>query len=125
MAEELTISETSRQYGVTYRTLRHYEDQGLLRPRREGKLRLYSKDLLNTLDMIMLGKTLGFSLAKIREIVVDNENTTVDNENTTRIIDFAHLLSDHKILKQLEFLENRRSEIDKAITKLRSYLDRS
>ena len=113
MTEELTISEVSKQYGVTYRTLRYYEEEGLVRPRRQGEGRLYDNEVLTRIETILLGRRLGFSLAEIKEIV--------SNANSMDFTDLRRLLSNRQILDQIEFLERRREEIDKAIEILDSW----
>jgi DNA-binding transcriptional MerR regulator len=113
MAVALTISEISKQYGVTYRALRYYEEEGLLSPRREGKDRLYDDEVRSRIQLVLLGRTLGFSLAEIKEIV--NNAGAIDS------VDFKRLLSDQQILDQIEFLEGRREEINKAIGILQSW----
>jgi len=64
-----TISELSAEYGVTLRTLRHYEDLGLLSPERRGTTRRYHQRERTRLSLILRGKRLGFSLDEIRVIV--------------------------------------------------------
>jgi len=63
-----SISELAREFGVTTRTIRFYEDQGLLSPRREGTTRLFSPRDRVRLKLALRGKRLGFSLAEIREL---------------------------------------------------------
>ena len=63
--EEMTISQMSRLYGVSLRTLRFYEDRGLIKPRREGNARYYRDGDRARMDMILRGKKLGFTLAEI------------------------------------------------------------
>jgi DNA-binding transcriptional MerR regulator len=110
MAIELTISEISKEYGVTYRALRYYEEEGLLSPRREGKDRIYDDEVRKRIELVLLGRSLGFSLAEIKEIVT--------NPNAVDRVDFKYLLSDQQILDQIEFLERRREEINQAIETL-------
>ncbi|HSV40205.1 MAG TPA: MerR family DNA-binding transcriptional regulator [Nocardioidaceae bacterium] len=64
-----SISQLSREYGVTLRTLRHYEDLGLLAPERRGTTRLYHQRDRIRLALILRGKRLGFSLDEISVIV--------------------------------------------------------
>jgi DNA-binding transcriptional MerR regulator len=64
-----TIGDLAAEFGVTLRTLRFYEDCGLLAPRREGQNRLYSRRDRARLKLILLGKKVGFPLAEIREML--------------------------------------------------------
>lgn len=68
MSITYTISELAREFDVTTRTIRFYEDQGLLNPRREGTSRIFSARDRVRLKLALRGKRLGFSLAEIREL---------------------------------------------------------
>lgn len=69
MAERFTITELSREFDVTTRTIRFYEDEGLLAPDRRGNARIYGARDRVRLRLILRGKRLGFSLAEIKEIL--------------------------------------------------------
>jgi DNA-binding transcriptional MerR regulator len=64
-----TISELADEFDVTTRTIRFYEDEGLLSPAREGTRRVFSPRDHTRLKLILRGKRIGFSLAEIREII--------------------------------------------------------
>ncbi|WP_417671489.1 MerR family transcriptional regulator [Roseibium sp.] len=64
-----TITQLTQEFGVTTRTLRFYEAQGLLSPQRRGRQRLYTPADRTRLKLILRGKRLGFSLAEVREII--------------------------------------------------------
>ena len=68
-----TIGDLAREFDVTLRALRFYEDKGLLSPRREGLARLYSAADRVRLQLILKGKRLGFTLAEISEMVEAHE----------------------------------------------------
>jgi len=68
MGTTFTISELAREFGVTTRTIRFYEDEGLLSPKREGTNRVFSQRDRVRLKLALRGKRLGFSLAEIREL---------------------------------------------------------
>ena len=63
-----TITDLAKESGITIRTIRHYEDEGLLSPRREGQNRVFSNRDRVRLKLALRGKRLGFSLAEIREL---------------------------------------------------------
>ncbi len=69
MAERFTITELSREFDVTTRTIRFYEDEGLLAPDRRGQARIYGPRDRVRLRLILRGKRLGFSLSEIKEIL--------------------------------------------------------
>lgn len=64
-----TIATLAREFGVTARTIRFYEAEGMLSPERQGTQRLYHPRDRVRLKLILRGKRLGFSLAEIREII--------------------------------------------------------
>lgn len=67
--EEWTIAQIADDFGVTHRTVRHYEDLGLLAPERRGTQRVYRRRDRTRLSLILRGKRLGFPLEEIRTIV--------------------------------------------------------
>jgi DNA-binding transcriptional MerR regulator len=64
-----TISQLAREFEVTPRALRFYEDKGLLTPRRDGMNRVYSHRDRGRLQLILRGKRVGLSLIEIKEIL--------------------------------------------------------
>ena len=64
-----SIGELSKEFDVTLRTLRFYEDKGLLNPNRRGTTRLYSRRDRSRLNLIQMGKRVGFSLDQIKEML--------------------------------------------------------
>src|SRR3569832_1922172 len=67
--ESFTITNLAREFDVTARTIRFYEDQGLIAPTRQGLNRIYSRADRFRLGWILRGKRLGFSLAEIKELL--------------------------------------------------------
>jgi DNA-binding transcriptional MerR regulator len=68
MSESYTISDLAKEFGITTRTLRFYEDQGILSPAREGTSRLFSHRDRVRLKLTLRGKRLGFTLADIKDL---------------------------------------------------------
>ncbi|MBV9835583.1 MAG: MerR family DNA-binding transcriptional regulator [Alphaproteobacteria bacterium] len=68
-ARTWTIAELAREYNVTPRAIRFYEDEGLLFPTRAGMSRIYSQGDRWRLGWVLRGKRLGFSLAEIKELL--------------------------------------------------------
>jgi DNA-binding transcriptional MerR regulator len=67
--ETWTIREVAEDFGVTHRTVRHYEDLGLITPERRGTQRVYHRRDRTRLNLILRGKRLGFPLEEIRTII--------------------------------------------------------
>jgi len=68
-AENFTIGDLSREFGITARALRFYEEEGLIAPYRDGSGRIYSKRDRARLVWILRGKSVGFSLDEIGELL--------------------------------------------------------
>ena len=66
---KFTITELAREFGLTTRAIRFYEDQGLLTPGRAGRNRVYGHRDKVRLKLTLRGKRLGLSLSKIRELI--------------------------------------------------------
>jgi DNA-binding transcriptional MerR regulator len=64
-----TITELTREFGVSTRTLRFYEDEGLIHPERRGRTRLFRPADRRLIKEILRGRRIGFTIAEIREIV--------------------------------------------------------
>jgi len=69
LGKTYTISELAREFGITTRTIRYYEDEALLSPRREGQQRIYAEKDRVLLKLILRGKRLGFSLNESKGIL--------------------------------------------------------
>jgi len=69
MREYYTITELTREFGISTRTLRFYEDEGLINPVRRGRTRLYRPSDRHLVRQILRGRRLGFSISEIREII--------------------------------------------------------
>jgi DNA-binding transcriptional MerR regulator len=63
------IGDLAAEFGLTARAIRFYEDEGLLAPRREGQLRIFSRRDRARLRLIVRAKRLGFSISEIRDFL--------------------------------------------------------
>lgn len=87
---EYSIRELAAEFGVTTRTLRFYEEKGLLHPRREGQTRVYSSADRTTLRLILRGKRLGFSLEESSDIIRLYDPASRNNRQLQVLIDKMH-----------------------------------
>lgn len=69
MHKYYTITELTREFGISTRTLRFYEDEGLIQPERRGRTRLFRTRDRRLILEILRGRRIGFSIAEIREII--------------------------------------------------------
>src|SRR5688572_1738427 len=105
-----TIGELSREFGVTLRALRFYENKGLISPHRDGLSRLYSQGDRTRLALILKGKKLGFTLGEIRQMIAAEEGDAADRN--------ALSLSREKCLEQIEMLQRQKAEIEEGLSEL-------
>jgi DNA-binding transcriptional MerR regulator len=105
-----SITQLCREYGVTPRTLRFYEQKGLLAPNRRGWTRLFTYRDRARLQLILRGKKVGFSLEEIKEML-DLYNLKDGQLTQLRV-------SATKMRERLEALRKQRVEIEEAITDL-------
>ena len=111
----IRIGDMANLFGVTLRTLRFYEDKGLISPKREGNTRLYSRRDVSRLKLIMLGRKVGFSLREVKQIMdlYDPEGRNIKQLRT--LID--------KSERQMVKLEKQREAIEEAMSDLQNALD--
>lgn len=64
-----SITELTREFGISTRTLRFYEDEGLIHPERRGRTRLFRPADRHLIKEILRGRRIGFTIAEIREII--------------------------------------------------------
>ncbi len=105
--QEYSIGDLAREFGVTTRTIRYYEDEDLLAPARRGQTRVYGPRERVRLRLILRGKRLGFSIAEIREIL-DIYETKPGEAGQLR-----HLVA--KIAERRAMLESQRADIDQTL----------
>ncbi|HXV29308.1 MAG TPA: MerR family DNA-binding transcriptional regulator [Sinorhizobium sp.] len=69
MDKYYSITELTREFGISTRTLRFYEDEGLIHPERRGRTRLFRPADRHLIKEILRGRRIGFTIAEIREII--------------------------------------------------------
>lgn len=105
-----TIGELRREFGLTARTLRFYEEKGLVSPLRDGRERLYGRRDRARLKYVLLGRSVGFSLDEIREML---DLYDLGDRQATQLR-VAH----HKFGERLAQLQRQRRDIEHAIAEL-------
>jgi DNA-binding transcriptional MerR regulator len=105
-----TIRQLTKEFGVTARTLRFYEDEGLIAPERRGQTRIYSVRDRARIILILRGRRVGFSLAEIREYL-----DLYDKNGSLKQL--THVKK--KFEERIAILERQKVEIDAAIAEMR------
>jgi len=120
--ETFRIGDLSQEFGVTLRTLRFYEDRGLLAPARRGTTRLYSRRDRTRLRLILLAKMLGFSLTEAKQLIElyhqPNGKTKQLEVSLERFEEQRHIL-----LEQKREIEESIEAMDVTINFVRSQLE--
>lgn len=118
-----SISELAQEFALTTRTIRFYEDEGLLAPTRSGRTRVYGLRERTRLKLILRGKRLGLSLVEIREIL-DLYDTNVDEVPQLR--KFLEILDNRRalLLQQREDIDVVLAEVDGLLRQSRRLLER-
>ena len=88
-----SISDLAREFDITPRTIRFWEDQGLLFPRREGQTRVFSRRDRTRLKLALRGKRLGQSLARIKEMI---EMYDTARDESSQLLKFLDVLSERR-----------------------------
>jgi DNA-binding transcriptional MerR regulator len=112
MKTVFTISELAKEFGLTARAIRFYEQEGLIAPSRQGQMRLFSARDRARLALITRGKRVGFALADIREML---DLYDVGDGQVTQL-----KVSRKKFADRVVALEQQRIDIDAAIEELRT-----
>lgn len=112
---DFTISDMASLYNVSLRTLRFYEDKGLIFPRRQGTARFYSANDRIRLELILKGKRLGFSLSEIHNLIASRTTASPENETADLVVS----LNSDQVAAQIAHLERQRDDLSTAIGELR------
>ena len=108
-----TIREIAEEFGVTHRTVRHYEELGLISPERRGTQRVYHRRDRTRLSLILRGKRLGFPLEEIRTII------DLYDAPRGRRSQLEYVLA--QIDERRADLEQRRRDLDAALAELDTF----
>lgn len=121
--QRYTISDLASEFGITTRTIRFYEEKGLLQPRRQGQTRLFSSADRVRLDLILRGKRIGLTLEESRGIIemyepgqdnVQQLNLLLGKVNERRALLRAQLQDIQQMLTELDDVQQRCEQALKA-----------
>jgi len=115
LPETFTISDLAREFALTTRAIRFYEDEGLLAPVREGRSRVYTERERTRIKLILRGKRLGLALSEIRELFDLYETTRNERPQLEK---FLVMLADRRAM-----LQQQREDIDAVLGEI-AILDR-
>ena len=104
------ISDLAREFGITPRTIRFWEDQGILSPEREGSKRIFTRRDRARLKMALRGKRLGLSLAEIKDLIGMYSST---DDETPQLLECLRVMSSRR-----EALEQQREDIEAMLAEI-------
>ncbi|CAN7482584.1 MerR family DNA-binding transcriptional regulator [Ensifer adhaerens] len=110
MDKYYSITELTREFGISTRTLRFYEDEGLIHPERRGRTRLFRPADRRLIQEILRGRRIGFTIAEIREII------QVYKDPPGELGQLQLLMS--RVEEKREELRQKRKDIDDTLTEL-------
>jgi DNA-binding transcriptional MerR regulator len=111
MMRTYSISDLAEEFGVTPRTIRFYESEGLITPQRHGQARVYTPRDRARLALILRGKRVGFSLVEIKEML------DLYDVRDGRATQLSHALK--KFDERINSLERQRADIEHSLGELR------
>ena len=108
-----SITDLAREFGLTTRAIRFYEDHGLLAPKRAGRARVYGHRDRVRLKLTVRGKRLGLSLTEIRELIDMYDTTGDDHGQLERFLEVLH--------KRRAILEQQREDIEEVLGEIAAF----
>ncbi len=118
MSRNYSISELAGEFGVTTRTIRFYEEKGLLNPEREGTRRIYNPADRTKLRLILRGKRLGLSLDESAEVILMYDSQGSNRRQLETLIDKIQDKRE-ELMRQKEDLRLMLKELSEAEEKCR------
>jgi len=110
MDKTYTITDLAKQYQITARTIRHYEELGLLSPSRKGTHRIFNTGDHVRLGLILRGKRIGFSLSEISEIIKMYDQPEGEKQQTSFLLT--------KLEERRQILISRQDDIKSMLAEL-------
>lgn len=107
------ISDLAREFAITPRTIRFWEDQGILAPQREGSKRVFTRRDRARLKMALRGKRLGLSLAEIKDLIGMYEST---EDETPQLLECLRVME-----KRRAALQQQREDIEAMLAEIAQF----
>lgn len=114
-----TISELAKEFDVTTRAIRLYEEAGLLSPERDGNKRIYRERDRVRLRLTLRGKRIGFTLAEVKDMFDLYDSKPVEGEKK-QILYLLQVMN-----QRLESLKLQREELELAVVDIESVCERA
>lgn len=112
-AATFAISDLAREFGITPRTIRFWEDQGIIAPQREGRNRVFARRDRARLKMALRGKRLGLSLAEIKDLIGMYEGA---QDETSQLQECLRVMA-----KRRQALEQQREDVETMLAEISQF----
>ena len=112
-ATTFSISDLAREFGITPRTIRFWEDQGLILPQREGRVRVFTRRDRARLKLALRGKRLGLSLAEIKDLIGMYNST---DDETPQLMECLRIME-----KRRAALQQQREDIEAMLAEISQF----
>ncbi len=110
MEKYYSITDLTREFDVSTRTLRFYEDEGLIQPDRRGRTRLYRAEDRRLVQEILRGRRIGLTVAEIRDLIRVHKEPPSDASELTLLM--------KSVAEKRDELRRKRKDIDDTLTDL-------
>ena len=110
-----SISELAKEFDITPRTIRFYEDQGIVSPARDGRNRVYSPRDRTRLKLALRGKRMGFQLSEILELI--NMYDAAPDNTAAQLEHYIEALERHR-----RTLEQQRKDLEQTLQEIETQL---
>jgi len=111
-----TISELAKEFGITPRTIRFYEDQGIVSPERDGRNRIYHPRDRTRLKLALRGKRMGFQLSEILDLI--NMYDAAPGNTAAQLQHYVNVLERHR-----DTLEQQRKDLEQTLVEIEDQID--
>lgn len=111
MTKNYSISDLAKEFSITTRTIRFYEAEGLLSPKRNGQTRIYAENDRVALKLILRGKRLGFSLAESKELIALYDPASGNERQLKTLLEKIQLRRE-LLNQQLKDIQAMQQELD-------------
>jgi len=111
-----TISELAKEFGITPRTIRFYEDQGIVSPERDGRNRVYHARDRTRLKLALRGKRMGFQLSEILDLI--NMYDAAPDNTAAQLQHYVNVLEQHR-----GTLQQQRRDLEQTLLEIENQLN--
>ena len=120
--QSFTISELASEFDISTRTIRYYEEVGLINPKRDGNRRIYTRSDRTRLKLILRGKNFGFTLDEIKEMIELFDEDRTGKKQLQKTIEYGNTkireidIRINELIELKNALQNLKNEFESKLT---------